>query len=172
MILELSFKVYQQNDEFWSNLLCFFFFFKFIFKQIFWPIFGQISPYWTISNWIGPYQTKLSHIEKIKSSMDTHAIASTVARCIRANPTQVRRPNRHTHASLVKLCNGPINYTMTITTLPKFSATESRFRTQAIWSWWGKPWRKKNPNGWFEAYHQLQESTMKDWSYNYKEYTI
>ena len=115
----------------------------FIFKQIFWPIFGQISPYWTISNWIGPYQTKLSHIEKIKSSMDTHAIASTVTRRIRANPTQVCWPNWHTHASLVKLCNGPINYMTTTTTLPKFSATESRFRTQAIWSWWGKCWRKK-----------------------------
>ena len=130
------------------------------------PILNHFKLNWTISNWIGPRR------KKKKPSMDTHAVASTVARCIRANPTQVRRPNRHTHASLVKLCNGPINYTMTITTLPKFSATESRFRTQAIWSWWGKPWRKKNPNGWFEAYHQLQESTMKDWSYNYKEYTI
>ena len=149
----------------------------FFFFNLFWN--KYFGPYWTESAHIEPFQIELDHIKlnratskKKKPSMDTHAIASTVTRRIRANPTQVRRPNRHTHASLVKLCNGPINYTMTITTLPKFSATESRFRTQAIWSWWGKPWRKKNPNGWFEAYHQLQESTMKDWSYNYKEYTI
>ena len=169
MILEL-FSSKSTDKMICFDLIFFVFFFKFIFKQVFRHILDRIGPYRTILNWIGPYQTESGRVEK-KSSMDTHAAASTVARRICANLTQVRWPNWHTHASLVKLCNGPINYMTTTTTLPIVSATESRFRTQAVWSWWGKPWQK-NPNGWFEAYHQLQESTMKDWRYNYKEYTI